>query len=358
MFVSSRSLDSNIYSSQEKIVTQLFELLRVNSLSPHHLIDTSEFTRLKYAIQWSVAPWVEGCYGKIVTIPDGFSTPQSVEQLKEIFRFADVESAKIIINGYENKNHFINSVKTERAVVLIHLNEMNYIQKIEGSKTKYLLGPSLTIGKLKAYFDDREIQLKKIDGISSVQTVYEIYRNYLSGKQKFSFPVDKLLVYLHVETPPGKLILESSEGICNGTSEHIKSLVECSGAPFGILSGICVDLHHFLDLPIEELPQVGITVDNEKETGVIFDFITTNTYPFENIDDSIGWFRDEFKLTDKEAQVCYLLLKGKGDKEIARELSSSYWTVRTHVNKILYKLEISSRLEVPFKVFERNKVGK
>ena len=50
-------------------------------------------------------------------------------------------------------------------------------------------------------------------------------------------------------------------------------------------------------------------------------------------------------LTPRERQVLALLARGSGGKDIAREMAISGNTVRTHVQSILTKLQVHSRLE-------------
>ncbi len=51
------------------------------------------------------------------------------------------------------------------------------------------------------------------------------------------------------------------------------------------------------------------------------------------------------KLTEREAEVLRLLALGKANKEIARALTISETTVKTHVSNILAKLGLSSRTQ-------------
>lgn len=57
-------------------------------------------------------------------------------------------------------------------------------------------------------------------------------------------------------------------------------------------------------------------------------------------------FRDEFHLSPREGEVLDLLLHGKSNKDIERELFISHHTVRNHVHNIYQKLNVSSRLQL------------
>jgi DNA-binding NarL/FixJ family response regulator len=51
-------------------------------------------------------------------------------------------------------------------------------------------------------------------------------------------------------------------------------------------------------------------------------------------------------LTAREAQVCDALLGGGGDKAIAEDLGISFWTVRTHIQRVFTKLGVLNRREL------------
>ena len=55
---------------------------------------------------------------------------------------------------------------------------------------------------------------------------------------------------------------------------------------------------------------------------------------------------ERFGLTPREAQICELLVKGMTDQEIGRLLRLGYWTVRTHLQHVFAKLEVSNRVEL------------
>jgi DNA-binding CsgD family transcriptional regulator len=55
---------------------------------------------------------------------------------------------------------------------------------------------------------------------------------------------------------------------------------------------------------------------------------------------------ERFGLTPREAQICELLVKGMTDREIGRLLLLGYWTVRTHLQHVFAKLEVSNRVEL------------
>ncbi|MEO6351650.1 MAG: LuxR C-terminal-related transcriptional regulator [Oxalobacteraceae bacterium] len=57
-----------------------------------------------------------------------------------------------------------------------------------------------------------------------------------------------------------------------------------------------------------------------------------------------------FGLTQREAEVCSLVLQGYSDKEISRQLSISFPTVRTHLGHTFSKTGVTSRAELIHRV--------
>ena len=55
---------------------------------------------------------------------------------------------------------------------------------------------------------------------------------------------------------------------------------------------------------------------------------------------------DKFQLSAREVEILDLLLKGKSNKDMERDLFISHHTVRNHVHNIYQKLNISSRLQL------------
>jgi NarL family two-component system response regulator LiaR len=55
--------------------------------------------------------------------------------------------------------------------------------------------------------------------------------------------------------------------------------------------------------------------------------------------------RDKKRLTEREAEVLRLITKGKQDTEIAQELVLASVTIRTHISRILWKLNLDSRVQ-------------
>lgn len=53
-----------------------------------------------------------------------------------------------------------------------------------------------------------------------------------------------------------------------------------------------------------------------------------------------------FGLTAREAEICEALVLGKSDKAISGELGISFWTVRTHIQRVFSKLGVLNRREL------------
>ena len=60
-----------------------------------------------------------------------------------------------------------------------------------------------------------------------------------------------------------------------------------------------------------------------------------------------------YKLTEREKEICELLLEHKQNKEIASRLFLSLGTVKTHIHNIYLKMEINRRRQI-FELFEKS----
>lgn len=324
-----------------------------SNCSPFSLVDTSEHTRFKNVICWGVSPWVERCFGKIVTVPDGVSAPVSLGDMNELLQYAEQDKAKIIIDWQGQKSSFTNALRNEKSILLVKLEKLSYIKKIDGSEHKYLLGPGVTAEKMNDYFTQQHIALETYIDFQGASNIYEYYLNYLDFPEDNNFFDQRFFLYLRVETLEGKFIVEEFNlNNQKNQKNKIRELLLSAGSPIGIISGIGIDFKSYLkNAKIIDLPAMN-ELGNVKHDPKVLSFRNEDESVNFSRDTTISLLKEEFKLTERESFVCFLLLEGHGDKAISNKLNISYWTVRTHVNKILEKLAISSRLEIAFKVLE------
>ena len=65
-------------------------------------------------------------------------------------------------------------------------------------------------------------------------------------------------------------------------------------------------------------------------------------------------YKDIDNLSNRENQVVELLIKGYSDKEIARELKISAYTVNDHIKNIYRKYNVHSRFELATNIVNKN----
>jgi DNA-binding CsgD family transcriptional regulator len=62
--------------------------------------------------------------------------------------------------------------------------------------------------------------------------------------------------------------------------------------------------------------------------------------------------RHKHHLTSRETEICILVCKGLSSSEIGRILGISFTTVRTHLKHLFAKLDVTSRSELIYRLFE------
>ena len=68
------------------------------------------------------------------------------------------------------------------------------------------------------------------------------------------------------------------------------------------------------------------------------------------------WNEENNKLTEREIEVLRLLVKGKSNTEIAKELIVSVHTAKAHVCSILQKLCVDDRVQAAVKAVKEHLV--
>ena len=324
--------------------------------SPIPIVDISEYSRLKNAIFWNVSPWFENCFGKTVTIPDGVCIPTLLGDIKTALQYAEHEEAKIIINWYGNNHFFNGSSKNNKANLLVKLDELSYIKKIDGGTHKYLLGPSVTATQMDLFFAQHQISIENKIDFQGAKNIYDYFLHYLNTPSNETCLTQKFFLYIRLETTEGKFIIEAFNLSDEIQRNRIKDLMTSHGSSIGIISGIGVDFGSFFKYSEFENQNVVPHLSRSEPDSGIVSSTHRNSNLSLNMDVTRNLIRKEFNLTERESYICCLLLEGHGDKALAQKLNLSYWTVRTHVNKVLEKLEISSRLEIARKVLELHKI--
>jgi len=81
-----------------------------------------------------------------------------------------------------------------------------------------------------------------------------------------------------------------------------------------------------------------------------FSAIIVHTSPLPEINQDFICAR--YGLSPREAEISLLIFKGLTDKEIASVLRIGYYTVRTHLNHIFFKLDVTNRTELIYVLLE------
>ena len=108
------------------------------------------------------------------------------------------------------------------------------------------------------------------------------------------------------------------------------------------------------DISIQNIIQAVDNVSRNRNwidpviAGIVIKSKIINAISYENIDDN-GQERPrvkccQYRLTDKERQILYLIASGKKNQEIASNLNVKLPTIKTHINNIQKKMKTNTRI--------------
>lgn len=129
-----------------------------------------------------------------------------------------------------------------------------------------------------------------------------------------AFPTTRVIA-LH-DANDGKSVRRAAQIGFHGYLTKDASLSQCVSVIRSVLEGLCVFPHSFASVPSD-----GHSGDDTKGA------------------------EGRARLTPREVEILRLLAEGARSEDIARRLSVSHNTVRTHIGNILAKLKVHSRLE-------------
>ena len=102
------------------------------------------------------------------------------------------------------------------------------------------------------------------------------------------------------------------------------------------------EIEHFNRLEVERIVKQRILeyeVEHKKEED-------------KSKDDTVKAFCKQYGLTNREIEILFFILEGKGNQDIANELYITVGTVKAHVHSIFQKLEVSRRSQIIKKYIE------
>jgi DNA-binding NarL/FixJ family response regulator len=115
-----------------------------------------------------------------------------------------------------------------------------------------------------------------------------------------------------------------------------------------IVGSFCLKNHHYLVIHLKD------TLETVTKLNLISAYFSSEVYQFEingqlcaivEAENSLRSTNPTFTnlLTERELQIVRFVALGKPNKQIARQLHISEWTVSTHLRRIFAKLGVDSR---------------
>jgi len=158
-------------------------------------------------------------------------------------------------------------------------------------------------------------------------------------------PPDVILLDLHL---PDQLALETTQHVVQSGIPAKVLLLARPDAHDQVLEGVAAGAHGCVlaDCSLEELEAAihkichGETICSPSIVQAMFRTLARNGYP-------LSWQEriDSAQLTPRELEIVHLIAEGLANKQIAKRLHLSLYTVKNHVHNIIEKLQVKSRFE-------------
>jgi alkyldihydroxyacetonephosphate synthase len=200
------------------------------------LITTDPEKRLRHARGQSLPDWIALKSGHISTFPDGIAYPNSEEDIREIFRFAnETEVTLIPYGGGTSVVGHINPIHDDRPILTVDLSRMNQLLNLDETSQLASFHAGIAGPEIEATLKKHGYTLGHFPQSFELSTLGGWIATRSSGQQSYYYGrIENLFAGGHVESPAGPLDLPPHPASAAGPD--LKHLILGSEGRMGILT--------------------------------------------------------------------------------------------------------------------------
>lgn len=233
-------------------------------------------------------------------------------------------------------------------------NTQQVIRNMESTVSEYVHKFDLDKPKLMLVEDHIEMRAFLRELLSSYFTIIEAENGEVALTKLTRTPVDLIITDMMMPTMDG---LELLEEVKSQSSQRFTSVIMLTARndEEGRLNALTLGIDDYITKPFNHAELIA-RVRNilENRIKLIYDLnLLDPTVNITTSEEKIkADFKSKFLLSDREADVLWLLSKRYSNVEISESLFVSVNTVKFHIRNIFNKLEVKSRSEVGAKIEE------
>jgi len=217
-------------------LSKVIDAVPASRLPAHALVRTEAEDRVRHARGQSFPDWVATRTGRFGALPDGVARPSTVEEVRELLRYADSANVELIpYGGGTSVVGHVNPRAEGRPVLTVDLCHMHRMVALDEESQLATFEAGVTGPDLEKQLNDRGYTLGHFPQSFELSTLGGWIASRSSGQQSLRYGrIDQLFLGGNLESPQGTLRMPPFPASAAGPD--LRQLVLGSEGRLGILT--------------------------------------------------------------------------------------------------------------------------